>query len=80
MASKRQEAQAAEDIYNAAIRQLRRSERGTQVLKNFVKLMEEGGTGMDSFNFDALELLLVCVRDGHVGWIAELKEQPWMKS
>lgn len=41
----------------AAVTQLRRSERGTQVLRDLRKLLENGGDGLDSENARAFAIL-----------------------
>ena len=49
----------------AAVEQLMLSERGQSVLQNFLKLLEEGGLGLDSSNQRALLALAFHVSNGN---------------
>lgn len=46
------------DELEAAVTQLRKSERGTRALENFSKFVSEGGTGLDASNKTALSRLV----------------------
>lgn len=50
---------------DAALAQLRKSNRGCQALKDFVKLFENGGDNLDVYNLKALDDL--CSAEGHIG-------------
>ena len=49
---------------DAAVAQLRRSERGQQVLKDILHLLDNGGIGLDLQNWEAVHTLLAAARAG----------------
>lgn len=49
---------------DAAFTQLRRSERGQQVLKDILALLDNGGTGLDLQNWEAVHTLLAAAQAG----------------
>jgi hypothetical protein len=61
----RAEFEKAKPEVPAAIAQLKRSERGRQALRDFKVLLANGGSGLDSRNWNALATL--CRAEGYVG-------------
>lgn len=49
---------------DAAVSQLRRSERGQQVLKDILALLDNGASGLDLQNWEAVHTLLAAARAG----------------
>lgn len=54
-----------------AVKQLRRSERGQQVLTDLKALLDNGGYGLDSENMTALCILVESVRVGQTDTVSE---------
>ena len=55
----------------SAVQQLRKSERGQQVLRDVKSLIENGAAGLDSQNMIAMCVLIESVRVGKVGTVLE---------
>jgi hypothetical protein len=57
-------AMPTDEQLDAAVSQLRRSERGQQVLKDILSLLDNGATGLDLQNWNAVHTLLAAARAG----------------